>query len=46
MRKMKTTTTVMIVSAENRKIRPAKTGSVKGGISFTSDGIMLDILSM
>lgn len=43
---MKTKTTVTMVSAENRKIRPAKTGSVMGGISFTSDGIMLDILSM
>lgn len=43
---MKTKTTVMMVSAENRKIRPAKTGSVMGGISFTSDGIMLDIFNM
>lgn len=46
MRKMKTKTTVTMVSAENRKIRPAKTESVIGGIFFTSDGIMLDILSM
>lgn len=43
---MKTKTEDTIVSAENKKIRPAKTGSVMGGISFTSDGIMLDILSM
>lgn len=46
MRIMKTKTTVIMVSAENRKIRPAKMGSVMGKISFTSDGIMLDILSM
>lgn len=46
MRMMKTKTTVIMVSAENRKIRPAKTGSVMGGSSFTSEGIMLDILSM
>lgn len=43
---MKTKTTVIIVSAENRKMRPAKTGFDIGGIFFTSEGIMLDILSM
>lgn len=46
MRMMKTKTTVMMVSAENRKISPAKTGSVMGYVYFTSDGIMLDIVSM
>lgn len=46
MRKMKTMTTVTMVSAENKKMRPAKTGFVMGKISFTSDGIILDILSM
>lgn len=46
MKMVKTKTTVIIVSAENRKIRPAKTGSVMGVILFTSDGIMLDIVSM
>lgn len=35
-----------MISAENKKIRPAKTVFVIGGISFTSDGIMLDMLSM
>jgi len=43
---MKTKTTVMIVRAEKRKMRPANTGLVRGWISFTSDGIMLDIVSM
>lgn len=44
--RMKMKTTVTIVSAENRKMRPAKRGSVIGGIFFTSDGIMLDMVSM
>lgn len=43
---MKIRTTVTIVSAENRKIRPAKRGFVSGGITVTSDGIILDIPSM
>lgn len=46
MRPMKMRTTVTMVSAENRKMRAAKTGFVMGGIFFTSDGIMLDIVSM
>lgn len=46
MRRMKTMTIVTMVSAENKKIRLAKTGFVMGRISFTSDGIILDILSM
>lgn len=43
---MKMTIKVTMVSAENRKIRPAKAAFVMGGICFTSDGIMLDIPSM
>lgn len=45
-RMMKTKTTVTMVNAENRKIRPAKTAFVIGGMFCTSDGIMLDIVSM
>lgn len=43
---MNASTTVTMVSAENRKIRPAKTESVMGGVFLISDGIMLDIVSM
>lgn len=43
---MKTKMTVTMVSAEKRKMRPAKTGFDMGGIFFTSDGIMLDMVSM
>lgn len=46
MRAMKRKTTVMMVRAEKRKMRPAKTGLDKGRISSASDGIMLDSLSM
>lgn len=46
MRKMKIMMTVTMVSAENRKTRPANTGFARGRFTFTSDGIMLDILSM
>lgn len=45
-RMMKTMTIVTMVNAENRKIRPAKTPFVIGGFFVTSDGIMLDIVSM
>ena len=43
---MKRKTTAMIIMAEKRKMRPAKTGLDMGRISLASEGIMLDMDSM
>jgi len=39
-------TTVMMVRAEKRKMRPAKSGLDMGRMYSASEGIMLDMLSM
>lgn len=43
---MKRKTTVMMVRAEKRKMRPAKSGLDMGRMYSASEGIMLDMLSM
>ena len=43
---MKRKTTVMIIRAEKRKMRPVKTGLDMGRMVTGSEGIMLDMESM